>query len=634
MNDDFGERKNEKPEGSSKKRKNRIWDSNWLLWAVLAVLVAALVWSALNNNTRANTQVSYSTFKEQVKAGNIDQVLLTGDKIQGEFVRPVQQQNSGLDPVEVRKFVAYVPAFGDPELLQLLDAHHVNVDTKPQNSVSFGGMLLSYLPLVLLIGLAFMLFRRSTAQGERVMPMTKSTAKVYDETVEKITFKDVAGAVGAKQELAEVVEFLQSPQQFLKLGAKIPKGVLLVGPPGTGKTLLARAVAGEAGVPFYSMSGSDFMEVFVGVGASRVRDLFKQAKENAPGIIFIDELDSIGRKRGAGIGGGHDEREQTLNQLLSEMDGFEPKQNVIVMAATNRPDILDVALQRPGRFDRQVTVDTPTLPDRVEILKIHAHNKPLSEEVDLEKVARGTPGFSGADLANLLNEAALLAARRQKSAIGPEDLSDAQDKVMMGLERNLVLDKEEAELIAFHESGHAIVAAVLPHADPIHKVTIVPRGRAMGVTQQLPEKDRYLYSRDYLLDRMAVMMGGRAAEELALNTMTSGAANDLKQATYLARKMVLDWGMSERLGHVALGGESDQVFLGDEMFQKREFSETTAREIDEEVRLILEEAYQRATQILKDHSAGMQRVVEALIEREQIMGNELIDLLGLEKAAQ
>jgi cell division protease FtsH len=404
--------------------------------------------------------------------------------------------------------------------------------------------------------------------------------------------------------------------------------VLLVGPPGTGKTLLARAVAGEADVPFFSITGSDFMEMFVGVGASRVRDLFEEAKKASPSIIFIDELDSIGRRSGAGLGGGHDEREQTLNQLLSEMDGFQANQNVIVMAATNRPDILDPALLRPGRFDRRITVDLPTMKDREEILKIHARNKPLSEEVDLERIARGTPGFSGADLENLLNEAALLAARRGKQVIDPSDVDAARDKVLMGLEReNLILTEEECRLLAYHEGGHAVVAAVVPHADPIHKVSIVPRGRAMGVTQQLPERDRYLYPRDYMLDRLAVIMGGRAAEKLVLDTITSGAENDLKQATRLARKMVLDWGMSDRLGHVALGDEDDEVFLGEDIAKRREYSESTAREIDIEIRKILEEAFDRATQVLEEHRDSLDQVAQALLDREDIPGQEVVRIV-------
>jgi cell division protease FtsH len=457
----------------------------------------------------------------------------------------------------------------------------------------------------------------------------KSKAKLYQRKKESTNFEDVAGIASAKRELEEIVEFLKNPRMFERIGAKNPKGVLLVGPPGSGKTLLARAVAGEAEVPFFSITGSDFMEMFVGVGASRVRNLFRDAKKNSPSIIFIDELDSIGRHRGAGLGGGHDEREQTLNQLLSEMDGFEPNQSTIVMAATNRPDILDPALLRPGRFDRRVTVDMPTMKDREEILKIHARGKPLSKDVDLEKVGRSTPGFSGADLENLLNEAALIAARKKKSAIGTADINEAFDKILLGLERsNMALTEQEKRTLAYHESGHALLAVMLPRTDPIHKVTIIPRARSMGVTQQLPERDKYIYEKDYLLDRIAVMMGGRAAEELKNGAMTSGAENDLKQATKLARKMVLDWGMSEKLQHRALGSQKQSVFLGEEIGHPREYSEATAREIDEEVAKILNNAYTRAVSTLSAEEDKLERLADALLEKEALDGQEVEQLVG------
>ncbi len=529
-----------------------------------------------------------------------------------------------------KKFVTYVPSFGDNGLLPLLQSQKVDIVTEPKKDLSFWGeVLASILPLLTFIGLAIYLVRRSGFAGKRGMfSFGASRARLYERQKERTTFKDVAGLHGAKVELQEIVEFLKDPARIERLGGKPPKGVLLVGPPGTGKTLLARAVAGEAEVPFFSITGSDFMEMFVGVGASRVRDLFGEAKKNAPSIIFIDEIDSIGRRRGAGVGGGHDEREQTLNQMLSEMDGFEATQNVIVFAATNRPDILDPALLRPGRFDRQVTVDLPTYQDRIEILQIHARKKPLAEDVDLSVVARGTPGFSGADLANLLNEAALLAARLDKKKIDASDISEARDKVIMGLEReNLVLSDDERRLLAYHEAGHALVAALLPNADPVHKVTIIPRGRAMGVTQQLPERDRYLYTRDYMLDRMAVMMGGRAAEELSMGTMTSGAQDDLTQATRLARHMVLDWGMSHRLGPVHLGGDEQEVFLGEDLARTRAFSDQTAHEVDLEVRAILEEAMDRARTLLTDYRASLDRIVDALIENEQISGDAMLKLI-------
>jgi cell division protease FtsH len=439
----------------------------------------------------------------------------------------------------------------------------------------------------------------------------------------------VAGQEGAKEELEEIIEYLKRPERFAKLGGEVPTGVLLVGPPGTGKTLMARAVAGEAEVPFYSVSGSDFMEMFVGVGASRVRDMFEEAKKNAPAIIFVDELDSIGRQRGAGLGGGHDEREQTLNQLLSELDGFEKNESVVVMAATNRPDILDPALTRPGRFDRQITVDLPMQKARVEILKIHARNKPLADDVDLERVAQNTPGFSGADLENLLNEAALLAGRYGAEEITRDHIDEARDKVIMGLKRTgIVLSDDMKRLLAYHEGGHAINAAVLEHADPIHKVTIVPRGQAMGVTQQLPEEEKYLYRREYVLDRLAVIMGGRAAEELIFDTATSGAENDLKQVRQMARKMVLDWGMGENFRHVALGEDQGSVFLGEELSKGRDYSDATAREVDEEVRRITEDAFQRAHDTLEANRDALDRLAELLIEQEEVPGEKVVELLG------
>ena len=458
----------------------------------------------------------------------------------------------------------------------------------------------------------------------------KSQAKLHRPgDGKRTTFDDVAGADEAKRELQEIVSYLKEPSKFEKLGVKVPKGILLYGAPGTGKTLMARAVAGEAGVPFYSITGSDFMEMLVGVGAKRVREMFKNAKEAAPAIIFIDELDSIGRRRGAGLGGGHDEREQTLNQLLSEMDGFEANESVIVMAATNRPDILDKALLRPGRFNRRVEVGLPSQDDRVKILQVHARNKPLADDVDFESVSRGTPGFSGADLENLLNEAAMFTARHDRDKITQRDIDMARDKIIMGLERRgVILDDEERRLLAYHEAGHAIVAAALDNTDPVHKVTIIPRGQAMGVTQQLPERDQYLYRKEHLLDRLAVIMGGRAAERMIFNTATSGAENDLKQVTKLARKMVLDWGMSETFRYTALGGQRDEVFLGEQMASQREYSDETAREADRAVDEILEEAYGRAEEVLKKHRKAFDRLAELLLEKEEVMGNEILELVG------
>jgi cell division protease FtsH len=478
------------------------------------------------------------------------------------------------------------------------------------------------------LGLGYIFYKRMKSQGGQVFSMGKSRAKLYKKTDESTDFEDVAGVENAKIELREIIDFLKNPMKFRTLGGKPPRGALLVGPPGTGKTLLARAVAGEASVPFFSITGSDFMEMFVGVGASRVRNLFEDARKSAPAIVFIDELDSIGRQRGAGVGGGHDEREQTLNQLLSELDGFEPHENVVVMAATNRPDILDPALLRPGRFNRRIAVDLPRVGARKQILEVHARNKPLSDDVSIEEMARATPGFSGADLENLLNEAALLAGRREKDEIETEDIEEARDKILLGLKREgLGLTKEECEQMAYHEAGHALVAALLPNADPVHKVTIVPRGHAMGVTQQLPEKDRYVIGRQLLIDRVAVMMGGRAAEQLVLGYPTSGAESDLKEATNLARKMVLDWGMSEKLSNVAFGDHRENVFLGQEIAQGRHFSETTAREIDLEIKAVIDEAMRTAEDTLKKNREVLTRVAETLAEKEQLTGKDIEEII-------
>jgi cell division protease FtsH len=580
------------------------------------------------------TQLSYSTFREQLEIGNVEKVTVEGEKISGQFKKPIEVKGPDKKTVSYHDFYTYLPSFGDDKLLTLLQAQKVDIVAEPKRDVSWWGTLLTgFLPFLLLIGLGILLFRRfQGGLGQGIFSMGGSRARLYDRGKEKVTFDNVAGAHGAKTELQEIIEFLRDPSRFKRLGGRIPKGVLLVGPPGTGKTLLARAVAGEADVPFFSITGSDFMEVFVGVGASRVRSMFTDAKKVAPSIIFIDELDSIGRQRGAGIGGGHDEREQTLNQILSELDGFEPNQNLIVMAATNRPDILDSALLRPGRFDRRITVDLPSLKDRLEILKIHARNKPLAQDVDLEEVARGTPGFSGADLENLLNEAAILAGRKNKERIETKDINEATDKVIMGLEReNIAITDEERRILAYHEAGHSVVAVVLPNADPIHKVTIVPRGMAMGATQQLPEREKYIYPKEYMLDRLAVMMGGRAAEELVQHTATSGAADDLKQATRLARKMVLEWGMSKSLGQMAVGDGHENVFLGHEIAQRREYSEATAREVDEEIKRILAEAYDRAVQVLQKHRDGLDRVAQELFEKEEIPGKEVVELVGVKK---
>ncbi len=603
-----------------------------VIWVLLGLAVASLFWGPLSDQLDDRVRVSYSAFREHVEAGRVERVTVRGQQIQGELRDSAEKTVDG-ETISYERFVTYLPSFGDEELLSLLREGGVEVETEQESDFSWGGLLINLLPLLLLGVFVYFVFSRMQGRGQdalSIFQMRESQAELYDRRRERTTFEDVAGLRGPKTELQEIIAFLKEPERFQRLGGEIPTGVLLVGPPGTGKTLLARAVAGEADVPFFSITGSNFMEMFVGVGASRVRDLFKEAKEASPSIVFIDELDSIGRRRGAGVGGGHDEREQTLNQLLAEMDGFEPHEDVIVVGATNRPDILDRALLRPGRFDRRITVDLPTLHDRERILEIHARGKTLAEEVDLERVARGTPGFSGADLENLLNEAALLAARKDKDAVDQADIEEARDKVMMGLERESVaLTDEECELLAYHEGGHAVLAAVLPYSDPVHKVTIVPRGRTMGATHQLPERERYLYRREYMLDRLAVMMGGRAAEDLVLETHTSGAEDDLKQATQLARKMVLSWGMGERLGHMAFGGEQEQVFLGEELAQRREYSEETARDVDEEIKVLLGRAYDHAVSTLKEHRDGLDRLAQALLEKEELSGEEVVEIVGV-----
>ena len=593
------------------------------IWLLLFLLLGLWVLYPLARGPDPQ-DLSYSTFRAEVEEGNVHSVVIEGNRVQGTLRQPITREIEGRDePVEIEEFSSHLPAFGDDEILALLRAQGVEVDVRPESDFSWWLILIYVVPFLLILFLLIMFLRGMSGQSQQVFSMGKSRAKLYDKSKEATTFDDVAGQEGAKNELEEVVEFLKNPDRFSRLGGEIPRGILLVGPPGTGKTLLARAVAGEAEVPFYHVSGSDFMEMLVGVGASRVRDLFKEAKETTPCIIFVDELDSVGRRRGAGLGGGHDEREQTLNQLLSEMDGFEPNAGVVVLAATNRPDILDPALLRPGRFDRQVAVDLPSRDAREAILGIHARRKPLAPDVDLAQVARGTPGFSGADLRNLLNEAALLAARQEKDRIEMADIDEARDKIIMGLEREgVAMTDEERRLLAYHEAGHAVVAITVPSADPVHKVTIIPRGRAMGVTQQMPERDRYVHDSRYLEDRLAVLMGGRAAEELVLDTRTSGAEEDLRQASQLARRMVMSWGMSDKFGRLAPAASREEVFLGQELAQRREYSEATAREVDEEVRSILEEAFQRATELLTEYRDGLDRLADALLDKEEVDGKE------------
>ncbi len=601
--------------------------SNLILW-VTALSLLALWGYSIFGFEMAGGELSYSRFRQEVKDGNVERVRIEGKKITGNFRTPVMRSVGDGDSTRAETFRTYAPEVSEALVQDLRDAN-AEVIVRPESDFPWSLIILGLLPVFLILGVGYLFLRRMQSQGQGLFSVRKSKAKLYDKEDEQTTFEDVAGQEGAKEELEEIIEYLKEPGRFSNLGGKVPKGVLLVGPPGTGKTLMARAVAGEAEVPFYSVSGSDFMEMFVGVGASRVRDMFEEAKKNSPAIIFVDELDSIGRQRGAGLGGGHDEREQTLNQLLSELDGFEKNESVVVMAATNRPDILDSALTRPGRFDRQITVDLPMQKARVAILEIHARNKPLADDVDLERVAQNTPGFSGADLENLLNEAALLAGREGAEEITGEHIDEARDKVIMGLKRKgMVLTDDMKRLLAYHEGGHAINAAALEHADPIHKVTIVPRGKAMGVTQQLPEEEKYLYRREYVLDRLAVIMGGRAAEELIFDTATSGAENDLKQVRQMARKMVLDWGMGENFRHVALGEDQGNVFLGEELAKGRNYSDATAREVDQEVRRITEEAFERAKNTLEANRDALDRLADLLIEDEEVPGEKVVALLG------
>ncbi|MFO7893687.1 MAG: ATP-dependent zinc metalloprotease FtsH [Longimicrobiales bacterium] len=596
-----------------------------VMWMLVIFLIA--YWTMDLFDTGAGPQISYTAFRDQLTGGNVAEVVVQGEQVRGTLADSATRVVEG-DTIRYTEFITFLPSFGDEELFSLLREHDVQVETRPESDGNWWTILLWLWPILLLLGIGWLAFRRMQTGGQNILNIGRSGAKLYDRTDEETTFDDVAGAESAKGELREVIEFLKDPERFHGLGAEVPTGVLLLGPPGTGKTLLARAVAGEAEVPFFIITGSDFMEMFVGVGAKRVRDLFENAKDAAPAIIFIDELDSIGRQRGAGLGGGHDEREQTLNQLLSELDGFEPNESVIVMAATNRPDILDQALLRPGRFDRRITVDLPTTSEREKILELHGRDKPLDPDVDLESLAKGTPGFSGADLENLLNEAALTAAREDADKITQEHVEEARDRVLMGLERQgLALSDRQVELLSYHEGGHALVAAELPDADPIHKVTIVPRGRSMGSTHQLPDDERYIHEREHMLDRLAVMLGGRAAEATVFDTLTSGAEDDLQQATSLARRMVLDWGMSERLGPMASGGKEEQVFLGEEIAQRRDYSEETARIVDEEVRSIIGRAFERATDVLEDKRQALDRIAEVLRDEEEITGDRVREIL-------
>jgi len=599
---------------------------NLALWAIIAVLLIALFNLFQTPQQRGTShEIAYSEFLREVDAGRVRTVTITGEKISGTF-----NDNS-------QGFQTYSP--GDTSLVQRLEDKGVTINARPetdgQNSIF--GYLISWLPMLLILGVWIFFMRQMQSGSGRAMGFGKSKAKLLTEAHGRVTFQDVAGVDEAKQDLEEIVEFLRDPQKFQRLGGKIPRGVLLVGPPGTGKTLLARSVAGEANVPFFTISGSDFVEMFVGVGASRVRDMFDQAKKNAPCIIFIDEIDAVGRHRGAGLGGGNDEREQTLNQLLVEMDGFEANEGIILIAATNRPDVLDPALLRPGRFDRQVVVPNPDIVGREKILKVHSRNVPLAPNVDLKVLARGTPGFSGADLANLVNEAALMAARRNKRLVTMAEFEDAKDKIMMGAERrSSAMTQAEKELTAYHEAGHAIVALNVPSSDPLHKATIIPRGRALGMVMQLPEGDRYSMSYKYMVSRLAIMMGGRVAEEMKFGkeNITSGAASDIDQATKLARAMVTRWGFSDKLGQVAYGDNQEEVFLGHSVARQQNISEETAQIIDAEVRRLTDEAYTAARTILTKKKKDWIAIAEGLLEYETLSGDEIRQLLAGQKPSR
>ena len=590
---------------------------NFFIWLgiFLALSLAVNIWGGDPAKAGAE-KLAFSEFMDRVENKQVAEVVISGASISGVATNGT-------------KFYTYAPY--DPTMVENLRKNDVKVTAQPEDNTgnNLWGIFVSWFPMLLLIGVWVFFMRQANSGNNKAMSFGKSRARLVENT-KKVTFADVAGADEAKQELEEIIDFLKDPAKFQRLGGKIPRGVLMVGPPGTGKTLLARAVAGEADVPFFSISGSDFVEMFVGVGASRVRDMFAQAKKNAPCLLFIDEIDAVGRHRGAGLGGGNDEREQTLNQLLVEMDGFEDKENVIVIAATNRPDVLDPALLRPGRFDRQVTVTNPDKKGREEILKVHVKKVPLAKDVKLSVIARGTPGFSGADLANLVNEAALLAARKNKTKVTSKDFDEAKDKVLMGAERkSMAMDDNEKKLTAYHEAGHAICSLFVEETDPIHKATIIPRGRALGMVQQLPEKDQYSYSKTKMLSRLIIMMGGRVAEELKFGPkkITSGASSDIAAATNLARSMVTEWGMSDKLGPVLYAENTGEVFLGKSVTQSRNMSEETAKLVDAEIKSLVVNAYQEATRLLTEHKADWEKLSEALIEYETLSGEEIKDLL-------
>jgi cell division protease FtsH len=583
---------------------------NLALWLVISLMMVIL-FNIFNASEVKSNFVSYSNFLGMVEEGVVQKVTIQGNniKINDDWKR------------------TYAPK--DPEMITLLRSKHIEIEAKPEDDSSWFHVFLSWVPMLLLIGVWIFFMRQMQVGGGKALSFGKSRARLMTDSQEKVTFDDVAGIEEAKEELEEIVDFLSDPKKFTRLGGRIPKGVLLIGAPGTGKTLLARAISGEADVPFFSISGSDFVEMFVGVGASRVRDLFAQGLKNAPCIIFIDEIDAVGRHRGAGLGGGHDEREQTLNQLLVEMDGFESNEGVILISATNRPDVLDPALLRPGRFDRQVIVPVPDLKGREGILKVHLKQRLVSDNVDVSILARGTPGFTGADLENMTNEAALLAARRGKDRIEMEEFEDSKDKVMMGAERrSMIISDEEKKVTAYHESGHALVAKLIPNTDPIHKVTIIPRGTALGLTQQLPMDEKHTHSKEFLLSNIAILMGGRAAEEIILNMQTTGAGNDIERASDLARRMVCAYGMSDDLGPLSFGKTDEQIFLGREIAKHRDYSESTAEKIDAEVRNFVTNAYDRSCQLINDNLETLHNMANALLEKETLNTEDIDKIMA------
>jgi cell division protease FtsH len=616
------------PEGQKNGFKWKKGTRTLIFWVIL-LLFSISLFQYYSRNKGDVVTITYTEFMRQLDESNIKKVTLVEKDIEGEFMKQFTK-TEGKKTGQYIKFKLHIP-FDDPSLLEKLQAKNVQINAEAP-STNWSGIILTSLPWIILIVFWLFMLRQMQGGPKGLFSFGKSRAKLSAGDRPKVTFQDVAGADEAKQELQEIIEFLKDPAKFQRLGGKIPKGALLLGAPGTGKTLLARAVAGEAGVPFFSMSGSDFVEMFVGVGASRVRDLFDQGKKNAPCIIFIDEIDAVGRHRGAGLGGGHDEREQTLNQLLVEMDGFESNDGVILLAATNRPDVLDPALLRPGRFDRQIVVDTPDVRGREGILKVHTRKLPLSVDVDLSVLARGTPGLSGADLANIVNEAALLAARRNHDKVAMRDFEDAKDKVMMGTERrSLVITEEEKRLIAYHESGHALIGKLIPGSDPVHKMTIIPRGLALGVTHYLPIDEKHTHSKKYLESKLLHLMGGRVAEKLVFDELSTGAGNDIERATELARKMVCEWGMSERLGPLTFGKKEEQIFLGREIATHRDYSEDTAQQIDKEVSRIVEEAEDKATELLSANLDKLHLLAGVLLEREILDGEQIDKILRGEK---